>query len=100
MIEPYLAAGFERFPKMPHEPCQDVAAKTIYIDGRRAFTIVVRYYCLPELEIENICADVQYNVHADDKPVFNVDLLHAESPEQVIQFFKYLWLRMDCAFYD
>jgi hypothetical protein len=97
MLEPFLEYGFEDFPSSSFDKCQAVAIKWVWIHGHKAFVIAVRHW--RHCEFESLDATAQFNVHSE-KPTFNVELLHAQSPLQVVNFFTDIWMRMGCEYYD
>ena len=97
----FLAAGF----KEDHGRCSlyPYAKRRfsywVYKDGRKAFMIYACQYC-HDIYM-TFSADAQFNIRGDDnQPVFNVVLLDASDPAQVIGFFTRVWDKMECAFYD
>ena len=92
----FIANGFNECEPNFHSTAKSVCTKTVYVAGRRAFTIVVEYFVWERHEGWN--ADAQFNMNSD-QPTFNVVLLDVESPQQVVDFFLGIWTKMECDHY-
>jgi hypothetical protein len=93
----YLDYGFKESNVFVLSTARRAAYMWIYDRGTRAVNVGIELF---EHQGQSaISAEAQFNTRGDG-PTFNVELLHAESPKQVIDFFRDVYRKMECSTYD